>query len=141
MGARKLAIVNVGLIGCAPQIFDYRYGCDQSMNDRAAAFNAALKPVMSSLASKKKGLFYSIGDFHSFTTTVFADPSAYWMMNTQDSCSFKDHPERMCSPQEEYWFWDSEFMTDQACRLTATAFYYGPPQFTAPMTFKALLEK
>uniref|UniRef100_N1QVF1 GDSL esterase/lipase n=2 Tax=Aegilops tauschii TaxID=37682 RepID=N1QVF1_AEGTA len=141
MGARKLAIVNVGLIGCAPQIFDYRYGCDQSLNDRAAAFNAALKPLMAGLASKKKGLFYSIGDFHSFTTTVFADPSAYWMMNIQDSCSFKDHPERTCSPQEEYWFWDSEFMTDQACRLTATAFYYGPPQFTAPMTFKALLEK
>ena len=63
------------------------------------------------------------------------------MVNIQESCSFKDHPESTCSPQEEYWFWDSEFMTDQACRLTATAFYYGPPQFTAPMTFKALLEK
>ncbi|KAE8814944.1 GDSL esterase/lipase [Hordeum vulgare] len=140
MGARKLAIVNVGLIGCMPP--PYRYECDQSLNDNATSFDAALKPLMAGLASKMSGLSYSIGDFYGFTTAVFANPSNYGLVNTRDSCSQWGYPDwTYCYNPDAYWFWDPEFMTDRAAKLTAAAFYYGPPQFTFPITFKALLEK
>lgn len=172
MGARKLAIINVGLVGCIPPPHVYNGGCDQTLNDRATAFNAALKPLMAAIASKKPGLSYSIGNYHDFTTAVFANPADYGNrhilryldviaskfmrycliiccvvmrvgMVNMGSCTQWGYPYQdwTCDNPDEYWLWDPEFMTDQAAKLTAAAFYYGPPQYTAPMTFKALLEK
>ncbi|KAM3206947.1 hypothetical protein ACQJBY_062241 [Aegilops geniculata] len=142
MGARKMAIVNAGLIGCKPQPYNYNYVCDQRLNENATAFDAALKPLMASLSSKKPGLSYSIGDFYGFTTAVFAHPANYGLVNTKDSCSQWGYPDwTYCYNPDGYWFWDPEFMTDRAAKLTAAAFYYGPSQFTFPITFKAMLEK
>ncbi|KAE8773317.1 GDSL esterase/lipase [Hordeum vulgare] len=118
MGAKKLAIINVGLIGCIPPPPN-NGGCDQTLNDRAIAFNAALKTLMAGIASKKPDFSYSIGNYHDFTVAVFANPADYGMVN-MGSCNKWGYP-------DEYWLWDPEFMTDKAAKLTAAAFYYGPP--------------
>ena len=60
------------------------------------------------------------------------------LKNTQKSCRDWGIPGHTCN---DYWFWDTEFITEHAAKLTAAKFYYGPSYYTEPITFKALLEK
>uniref|UniRef100_A0ACD6AQX0 Uncharacterized protein n=1 Tax=Avena sativa TaxID=4498 RepID=A0ACD6AQX0_AVESA len=75
MGARRFGLINVGLIGNAPNVGG---GYDPvDMNRHAAEFNDGLKLLLGGLARTLPGLRYSIADMYSFTETVFANPSAY----------------------------------------------------------------
>nr|XP_045087557.1 GDSL esterase/lipase At4g18970-like [Aegilops tauschii subsp. strangulata] len=75
MGARKLAIVNTGHIGCMPK--RRNYVCDQSLNEITAEFSQALPSFIPSVSSEKAGFSDSIGDFYGFETDIFADPTAF----------------------------------------------------------------
>ncbi|EAY85433.1 hypothetical protein OsI_06815 [Oryza sativa Indica Group] len=83
MGARRFAVVNVGLVGCGPTVDTRRGGgsgggggCDARMNGLAAEFNAALGALLAGLRSEKRRLRYSLADFYAFSNATFANPSA-----------------------------------------------------------------
>ncbi|KAM0902929.1 hypothetical protein ACQ4PT_018989 [Festuca glaucescens] len=141
MGARRFGLINVGLIGNSTSVGG---GYDVAdMNKHAAEFNNGLKTLLDGLAKTLPGLRYSIADLYTFTETVFANPSNYGFEDTQSPCSqSSDSSQPHCEYPAQYWFWDYYgYITEHAANLVATAFFYGPPQFTAPVIFRALLDE
>ncbi|CAN6201472.1 unnamed protein product [Urochloa humidicola] len=80
MGARKLAIVGVGLQGCVPgaRALSPAGACWAGLNELSAGFNAALRAELAagSSAGRLPGLAYSLGDCFGFTRDVVDDPRA-----------------------------------------------------------------
>ncbi|TVU32418.1 hypothetical protein EJB05_24149, partial [Eragrostis curvula] len=146
MGARKFGVINVGLIGCVPSVqgsSGHGGGCDESMNRLAAEFNAALGPLLSGLAAKLHRFRYSLADFYGFSNATFANPSAAGFSNIisaccEGPCTPNPYFRAPCSNRKDYWFWDDGYMTEQAAKVTAAAFYSGKA-FTTPLNFKRLI--
>lgn len=71
MGARKLAIINVWLLGCVPAVRELSPAgaCSDTLNQLAAGFNDALRSLLADggLAPRLPGLVYSLGDAFGFT--------------------------------------------------------------------------
>uniref|UniRef100_A0A0D9VF06 GDSL esterase/lipase n=1 Tax=Leersia perrieri TaxID=77586 RepID=A0A0D9VF06_9ORYZ len=142
MGARRIAVVNVGLIGCGPTVDTRRNGdggCDAGMNGLAAEFNAALRTLLAGLRSQKRGLRYSLADFYGFSNATFANSSAAGFVNIDSSCCpgpcmptpyFNQPP---CDNRDQYWFWDGGYTTEQAAKVAAAAFFNGTRKFTTPI--------
>ncbi|TVU23208.1 hypothetical protein EJB05_30175, partial [Eragrostis curvula] len=146
MGARKFGVINVGLIGCVPSVqgsSGHGGGCDESMNRLAAEFNAALGPLLSGLAAKLPRFRYSLADFYGFSNATFANPSAAGFSNIisaccEGPCMPNSYFRAPCSNRKDYWFWDDGYMTEQAAKVTAAAFYSGKA-FITPVNFKRLI--
>ncbi|KAK1667070.1 hypothetical protein QYE76_055229 [Lolium multiflorum] len=149
MGARRFGLINVGLIGNMPPAVDGAHGWmyqgvggkldPADMNKHAVEFNDGLKPLLGGLAKTLPGLRYSIADMYTFTQTVFADPSAYGFEDIHNPC-IQDDIGFKCDNPAQRWYWDDNGITQHAANLAATAFFYGPPQFTAPVIFRSLLD-
>ncbi|KAK1667069.1 hypothetical protein QYE76_055228 [Lolium multiflorum] len=141
MGARRFGLINVGLIG---NLRSLGGGYDVAdMNKHAAEFNRGLKTLLAGLAKTLPGLHYSIADLYTFTQTVFANPSDYGFEDIQTPCSeyYGDSSQPHCDNPAKHWFWDEYgYITEHAANLVATTFFYGPPQFTAPVIFRSLLD-
>ncbi|WVZ76787.1 hypothetical protein U9M48_024720 [Paspalum notatum var. saurae] len=147
-GARKFAVINVPPIGCAPagQMPWRRRGyvpgrCDESKNKLAAEFNDGLRRLMASLSSELHGLIYSVGDLYGVANATFAKPSAAGFVDVADACCGGPCDSPPCQNRTQYWFWDYSYPTQQAAMLAAVAFFYGPAQFTVPISFKKLVQK
>ncbi|GJM97405.1 hypothetical protein PR202_ga14329 [Eleusine coracana subsp. coracana] len=71
MGARRFAIMNVGLVGCVPvaRLLSPTGSCSDGLNKLAAGFNEALSSLMLSLAKTKQlpELVYSLANSHGVT--------------------------------------------------------------------------
>lgn len=78
MGARKLAIINLELLGCVPKerVTNPAGACADGLNKLAAAFDSELRSLLAGLASRLPGLVYSIGDYFRLTQDIFADAEA-----------------------------------------------------------------
>ncbi|CAD6338272.1 unnamed protein product [Miscanthus lutarioriparius] len=153
LGARRLAIVNVGLAGCLPvaRVLDATGACAEDRNRLAAGFNAALRSLLDDLASSSSGLpglAYSLADSLGLMADTFADPLASGFTDVADACCGGGRlgAEAACTPNAtlcadrgQYYFWDNIHPTERAAALRAQAFYDGPAQYTTPINFKQLV--
>lgn len=93
MGARKFAVINVGLIGCTPLVQSSPgHGgngpCDDNMNRFAAEFNAAVGTLLTDLAAELHHFRYSLANFYSLSNATFANPSAFGRSTELTACMF-----------------------------------------------------
>jgi len=155
LGARRLAIVNVGLAGCLPvaRVLDATGACAEDRNRLAAGFNAALRSLLDDLASSSSGLpglVYSLADNLGLMVDTIAHPRASGFTDVADACCGGGRlgAEAACEPNAtlcadrgggQYYFWDNIHPTERAAALRAQAFYDGPAQYTAPINFKQLV--
>ncbi|CAN6206637.1 unnamed protein product [Urochloa humidicola] len=88
MGARKLAIINAGFIGCVPaaRVFDPAGACAAGLNHLAAGFNAALHNLLARKKQQPPGLAYSVADSFSLMKDIFADPQALGFTDIAGAC-------------------------------------------------------
>ncbi|KAL5657810.1 hypothetical protein ACJX0J_030973, partial [Zea mays] len=80
MGARKFAIINVGLLGCVP-VARLSGGtktgaCLDGLNELASGLDDALAVLLASLASRLPGFTYSLADYYGLSMATFDDPGA-----------------------------------------------------------------
>ena len=156
MGARKLAVINSGLIGCVPaaRAFQPLGACAEDVNLLAAGFNAALRSLLATdLAHSLPGLVYSLADSFVLMKDFFADPPAWGFTDIASACcgdgfllaralqclpTSKVCPTR--SERDQHVFWDPYHFSQRACFLTAQAFYNGPAKYTEPINFMQLAQ-
>ncbi|TVU43343.1 hypothetical protein EJB05_09803, partial [Eragrostis curvula] len=149
MGARRFAIINVGLLGCVPtvRVLDPAAGgaCADGLNQLAAGFDGVLEASLA--AGKLPGLVYSLADSYGLTVATFADPQASGYTDIAGACcgSGRLNAETDCVPnatlcanRDQLVFWDRYHPSQRAAFLTAQAFYNGPAQYTKPINFMQL---
>ncbi|KAL6603432.1 hypothetical protein ACP70R_043793 [Stipagrostis hirtigluma subsp. patula] len=151
MGARKFAVINVGLVGCVPvvRVLDAAGACADGLNQLAAGFDAALRSLMASLAPTLPGLAYSLADSYGLTVDTFADPVASGYTDVAGACCGGGRlaaetdclpNSTLCANRDQHVFWDRYHPSQRASLLTAKAFYDGPAQYTTPINFKQLAQ-
>jgi phospholipase/lecithinase/hemolysin len=153
LGARRFALINVGLVGCVPRVraLDAAAGaCADGMNQLAAGFDAALESLLAGLAPRLPGMVYSLADSFGLTRETFADPAASGYTNVAGACCGGGRMgaeadclpgSTLCADRGHYLFWDWVHPSQRAAMLTAKAFYDGPTRFTKPISFKQLAHK
>ncbi|CAN6192549.1 unnamed protein product [Urochloa humidicola] len=152
MGARKFGIINVGPVGCVPRVrvLNATGGCADGINQFAAGFDVALNNLLAGLAQKKNlpGFAYSIAD--SFAFAARTDPKAVGFVSADSACCGGGRlgaeaecslNATLCAHRDRFLFFDSVHPSQRAAMLGAQAYYDGPAQFTAPITFKQLAQK
>ncbi|GJN39388.1 hypothetical protein PR202_gb28502 [Eleusine coracana subsp. coracana] len=152
MGARRFAIMNVGLVGCVPvaRLLSPAGNCSNGLNQLAAGFNNELSSLMHSLAKTRHlpELFYSLADSHGVAEDTFADPvvSGYTdvasaccgggRLNAEASCTPKSV---LCTNRDQHVFFDQFHPSQRAAFLTVKAFYHDPNHhYTTPINFMQL---
>ncbi|WVZ78421.1 hypothetical protein U9M48_026133 [Paspalum notatum var. saurae] len=149
MGARKFAIINVGLAGCLPvaRLADPTGACAGDRNELAASFNDGLRSLLGDLASRLPGFAYSLADSLGLMAATFADPPAYGFTDVATACcgGGRLRAETGCTPNatlcadhDRLYFWDNIHPCQRAAFLRAQTFYDGPAQYTMPINFKQL---
>ncbi|KQJ98868.1 GDSL esterase/lipase At5g55050 [Brachypodium distachyon] len=151
MGARKFAVINVGLVGCVPmaRALSPTGSCIGGLNDLASGFDAALGRLLASLAAGLPGLSYSLADYHGLSTETFANPQASGYVSVDSACCGSGRlgaesdclpNSTLCGDHDRFVFWDRGHPSQRAGQLSAEAFYDGPAQFTAPVSFRQLAD-
>jgi phospholipase/lecithinase/hemolysin len=147
MGARKLAIVNVWLVGCVPAVraFSPVGGCSDTLNQLAAGFDDSLRSLLAGLAPRLPGLVYSLGDAFGFTRDAVADPRTLGYTDVARACCGSGQVpclpySTLCADRDQHLFWDRAHPSQRTAFLTAQAFYDGPAKYTTPINFMKLAQ-
>ncbi|KAF0902163.1 hypothetical protein E2562_014411 [Oryza meyeriana var. granulata] len=149
MGARKFAIVNVGLVGCVPLVRAQSptAACNDDLNRLATGFNDAVGSLLSGLAAHLPGFVYSLADSHTLGQLAVDDPMASGYTSVDRACCGRGRlgaegecevGSTLCSDRDKWAFWDRVHPSQRANMLTAEAYYDGPAQLTKPINFKQL---
>ncbi|KAF8687766.1 hypothetical protein HU200_042701 [Digitaria exilis] len=148
MGARKFAIINVGLAGCLPvsRVLDPAGACSDRRNQLTGGFNDDLRSLLAGLATRLTGLVYSLADSYGIMVDIFADPQAYGFTDVTSACCGEGRlaaggcmpTSHLCGDHDRYYFWDGIHPCQRAASLRVQAFYDGPAQYTTRINFKQL---
>lgn len=160
LGARKLAIINVGLLGCIPsaRLGDAAGACSGKLNQLASGFDDALACTLAGLASKLRpasggggGFAYALADYYGFSAATFDDPGASGYTDVTDACCGGGRlgaevgcgvpNATVCGDRDQHAFWDAVHPSQRSAMLTAQNFYDSRPgRYTAPINFKELAQ-
>ncbi|CAL5048029.1 unnamed protein product [Urochloa decumbens] len=152
MGARKFALVGVGLQGCVPGVraLSPAGACWDGLNDLSAGFDAALRTELAGgLSALLPGAAYSLGDCLGFTRDVLADPRASGFDDAAGACcgggrlsaEAECFPNStLCADRDRHVFWDRAHFSQRMASLIARAFYDGPAKYTTPISFMQLAQ-
>nr|CAB3469059.1 unnamed protein product [Digitaria exilis] len=149
LGARKVAIVNVGPVGCVPgvRVLDPTGACSDGLNKLAAGFDAALKSLLAELAPKLPGMAYSIADSFRLTQAALANPVALGFSSSDSACCGSGRlgaqgdctpAATLCPDRDRFVFWDSVHPSQRSAMIAVKAYFDGPTHYTTPITFKQL---
>nr|CAB3471483.1 unnamed protein product [Digitaria exilis] len=151
MGARKFAIIGVGLAGClpVPRVLDTAGSCSDGRNMLAAGFNEGLGSLLAGLASRLPGFVYSLADSYGLMVDTFGHPKASGFTDIAGACCGAGRlgaetdclpNSTLCADRDGYYFWDRVHPTQRAAMLRAQAFYDdGMSRYTTPISFKQLI--
>lgn len=92
LGARKLAVLGTGQLGCIPAVRRSvpGGGCNPELNDLSLRYKTATRALLEQLAVELEGFRYSFADFFEIGNHVLSDPQKYGKRSIEEwrSCSF-----------------------------------------------------
>ncbi|OEL25576.1 GDSL esterase/lipase [Dichanthelium oligosanthes] len=152
LGARKFAVINVGLLGCVPaaRLHSATGECADGLNQLASGLNDALASLVAGLASRLPGFAYSLADYYGLSEATFDDPGAVGYTDITGACCGGGRlgaeadclpNATVCSDRDQHAFWDAVHPSQRGAMLTAQNFYNSRPgRYTAPIDFKHLAQ-
>ncbi|KAI3927038.1 hypothetical protein MKW92_026860 [Papaver armeniacum] len=155
MGARKIAVANVGPVGCTPLEGalnpSYRKGdsCISFIDNAVILFNKKLKSLLLDLNSNLVGSKFLHADVYSILSHLISNYQSYGFENYSSSCC-KILPRAfqgllpcsptsiVCSNRSKYVFWDMAHPTDATNVIIAKKLLYGDSKAIYPMNIRQL---
>ncbi|KAL2921126.1 hypothetical protein RDABS01_012617 [Bienertia sinuspersici] len=153
MGARKIAVVNVGPIGCIPYQRDVNPlagdDCVAFPNQLAQSFNLQLKSLITELGSSLEGSKFIYADAYRIVSDVLVNYQSYGFENANSACCYESGrfgglipcgpTSKFCSDRSKYVFWDPYHPTDAANLVIAKRLIDGDINDVSPINFRQLL--
>ncbi|OVA03391.1 Lipase [Macleaya cordata] len=150
LGARKFAVVGVGLIGCCPSLRSKNEtgGCNEEANYLSVKYNEALKPLLEELKSELKDINYSLFFTYDIMVDFLQQPALYGFSEVKSACcglgKFKAQFPCLpiatyCKNRRDHLFWDLYHPTEAAAQIVVDTFFNGPEQYAHPINAKQLI--
>ncbi|KAH9326027.1 hypothetical protein KI387_006205 [Taxus chinensis] len=152
LGARKIMVMSVGPLGCAPSQRASRSAngeCHAGLQKSAADFNSLLKSTLDELNSHFAIPVYTYANSYAMNVDMMTFPEAYGFKTSRDACCGRgrfnglapcDHLARCCPDRDNYVFWDAFHPTEKASRIIAARFMNGPPSDMSPLNLKTMMQ-
>ncbi|WCJ39338.1 GDSL lipase [Euphorbia peplus] len=152
-GLRKLAIQNVGPLGCYPTVRSMspqnNETCVRNFLENAALHNKALSQAMKKLATQLPGFKYSIFDYFHALAARIQHPTKYGFKDGEDACCGSgmyngrgcgDKGCNLCKNPNEYVLFDGAHHTQRTNQQLALLLWTGVPKMTGPYNMKQLFQ-
>ncbi|XP_025621756.1 GDSL esterase/lipase At5g45670 [Arachis hypogaea] len=149
VGARKLVIVGLGLVGCIPnsiKTFGTNGSCYEEGNEAVSIFNSKLVSLVDSLNFNLSP--YSKSIFINSTAVANANTNAPGFTVSTVGCCVTGSSgecienEKPCYNRKEYVFWDDFHPTEAWNQINAINAYAATnPSFVHPMDIKQLVDQ
>ncbi|XP_065869461.1 GDSL lipase-like [Euphorbia lathyris] len=152
-GLRKLAIQNVGPLGCYPTVkamFPQVNGtCVRTFLVNANLHNRALSQAMNKLETQLPGFKYSIFDYFHALAARIQNPAKYGFKDGEDACCGSglyngrgcgEKGCNVCSNPNEYVLFDGAHHTQRTNQQLAQLLWSGVPRMTGPYNMKQLFQ-
>ncbi|BBM97527.1 hypothetical protein MPTK1_1g06380 [Marchantia polymorpha subsp. ruderalis] len=150
-GARKIAVFNVGPLGCIPsQLANQRSvdgSCIQFINDYVQGFNRALGLKLNDLATTLTGSTLVYGNSYDLVFDKVVNPQRYGLtVVNQGCCGFGRFNGqipcitglRPCANRAQYLFWDPFHPTDAVNVQLGREFFSGGLSSISPVNIQQL---
>ncbi|MCO5583187.1 hypothetical protein L7F22_037095 [Adiantum nelumboides] len=153
MGARKVAVVGLSLLGCVPfqlMLQGSKTGaCIDSINQLTRDYNAALLRRLQALQAAYADAHFTYLSTYNLVDSIVKQPSAYGFKNTTFACCgsgrFNAWPTcsvrglfKVCDDASKYVFWDFVHPTTAVNKLAAVKFWSGSFPDVSPYNLKQL---
>ncbi|KAK6928044.1 GDSL lipase/esterase, partial [Dillenia turbinata] len=133
LGARKIAIFEVGPLGCTPmaiKILGTGNGCLEDVNQMITYFNGELKIMLSNLTSTLQGSSFVLNPSYSLAYDIIKNPTKYGLTDSaKPCCRTWINMTATCMPlappcrdHQKHFFWDSVHPTEAANSLASKHF-------------------
>ncbi|EEF27798.1 zinc finger protein, putative [Ricinus communis] len=154
LGMRKLAVQNVGPLGCYPTIKflfpEMNVSCIETFLTHAKMHNEALSNALKTLQEQLPGFKYGIFDYYHALYDRMKNPTEYGFTVGQVACCGsglyngrgcgRGDDFNLCSNPNEFVLFDGGHHTQRTNIQLAQLTWNGPPNVTGPCTVKQLFE-
>ncbi|WOG97076.1 hypothetical protein DCAR_0416415 [Daucus carota subsp. sativus] len=151
LGARKVIIAGLGLMGCIPSILSQSANdqCSEDVNQLVLPFNANTKTMINNLNTNLPGARITFIDIHNMIQDILANPGSYGFTvldrgccgigknNGQITCLPMQQP---CSNRDQYVFWDAFHPTEAVNVLMARKAFNGNQDVVSPINIQQLAD-
>ncbi|KAI3855103.1 hypothetical protein MKX03_018497 [Papaver bracteatum] len=149
LGARKFAVVGVGLVGCCPKLRSNNPAgeCNEQANHWSVEYNKAVKSVLQELKEELTDIHYSLINTYDVMVDFVQQPARYGFSEIKSACCGGGKLQIPCLPitlycknRKGHIFWDLYHPTEAAAKIIMNEFFLGTEKYVYPANVKKLLE-
>ncbi|KAF5176668.1 GDSL esterase/lipase [Thalictrum thalictroides] len=133
LGARKIAVSQIGPLGCIPRRrLKPSYQCAEDVNQLASYFNNLLPETLERLTYDLPGLMFTVVKTYDAIQDMIEYPSKYGFVDVEHPCCLAGEKQMLCTrnllpcpnPDQHLW-WDGYHPTQMAYSIIARDCYNG----------------
>ncbi|KAI3940562.1 hypothetical protein MKW92_036170 [Papaver armeniacum] len=149
LGARKFAVVGLGLVGCCPKLRSNNPTgeCNEQANYWAVEYNKAVISLLQELKEELTDIHYSLINTYDIMVDFVQQPAHYGFTEIKSACCGGGKLQIPCLPitlycknRRDYIFWDLYHPTEAAAKIIMDEFFWGTEKYVYPTNLKHLLE-
>ncbi|GAB2233287.1 hypothetical protein Droror1_Dr00002506 [Drosera rotundifolia] len=153
LGARKIAVPNVGPIGCVPNEIDLNPSagdnCVAFPNQAAQEFNVRLRSLIPELNRSLKGAMFVHADVYTVFLNIIINYQSYGFETRNSACCSLagthgglipcNPTSKVCPDRSKYVFWDPFHPTDATNIIITNSLLDGGTSIIFPMNIRQLV--